>query len=144
METWKIFKSYKHRVVSKGGKEYFYDIIWEVSNKGNFRCNGKPKIPRMSKQDKYLRIRGNELAHRVVAEAFIPNPDNKPCVDHINRDRTDNRVENLRWVTMKENMNNPLTRNHINNLLDTVWNRKKIYRKTPLVLLLEKMIPIID
>ncbi len=50
--------------------------------------------------------------HRLVAMAFIPNPLNKPCIDHINTTRTDNRVENLRWVTHKENMNNPLSRKH--------------------------------
>ena len=44
--------------------------------------------------------------HRIVAETFIPNPDNKPEVDHINRIRNDNRVENLRWATRLENAQN--------------------------------------
>ena len=47
--------------------------------------------------------------HRLIAEAFIPNTEDKPYIDHINTVRTDNRIENLRWVTSKENSNNPIT-----------------------------------
>ena len=49
--------------------------------------------------------------HRLIAEAFIPNPENKPHIDHINTDTMDYRLSNLRWVTPKENSNNPITRN---------------------------------
>jgi hypothetical protein len=44
--------------------------------------------------------------HRLVAETFIPNPYGLLEVDHINRDKTDNQVSNLRWVTRKDNMKN--------------------------------------
>ena len=60
----------------------------------NFNKEGK-------KNQRYL--------HRLIAEAFIDNPDNKPEIDHINGVRDDNRVENLKWVSHKENMRNPLT-----------------------------------
>ena len=49
--------------------------------------------------------------HRLIAEAFIPNPENKPFIDHINTNTMDYRLSNLRWVTAKENSNNPITRN---------------------------------
>lgn len=48
--------------------------------------------------------------HRLLAEAFIPNPDSKPHIDHINTNTMDFRLSNLRWVTPKENANNPITR----------------------------------
>ena len=48
--------------------------------------------------------------HRLFAIAFIPNPNNLPQIDHINRVRTDNRIENLRWVTCSQNHYNRTTR----------------------------------
>lgn len=51
--------------------------------------------------------------HRLVAEAFIPNPEGKPNVDHIDTNPSNNMVDNLRWVTQQENALNPLTRKNI-------------------------------
>lgn len=48
--------------------------------------------------------------HRLVAEAFIPNLTQMPEIDHINGDRMDNNIDNLQWVTSKENKANPVTR----------------------------------
>lgn len=49
------------------------------------------------------------LLHRLIATAFIPNPENKPCVDHWDCNRENCSVENLRWVTYSENNRNPIT-----------------------------------
>lgn len=54
----------------------------------------------------------NFCIHLLIARAFIPNPENKSQVDHINTNRKDYRIENLRWVTPKENSNNKLTLKH--------------------------------
>lgn len=47
--------------------------------------------------------------HRLVATEFIPNPENKPCIDHVDNNKKNNNVNNLRWVTHQENMNNEIT-----------------------------------
>ena len=48
----------------------------------------------------------HKTVHRLIAEHFIPNPNNLPVVDHINQVRDDNRIENLRWATQSENILN--------------------------------------
>ena len=104
MET-EIFKFYK-----KSGGYKAPVKIYEVSNLGRVKLNGEIVEPHI---EHGYPAYGKFFIHRAVAELFIPNPENKPCVDHINTDRSDNRVENLRWVTYKENNSNPLTRNHV-------------------------------
>lgn len=104
-----------------------YEGIYQVSNLGRIKSlkYGKEKIRKPVKHKfGYLQIGLNNgkyrvyKVHRLVAQTFIPNPENKPHIDHINTDRTDNRAENLRWVTAKENANNKLTiEKHKNKLL---------------------------
>ena len=109
-----------------------YDGLYEVSNLGNVRSvdryvmhgkgyrllKGKPMKPQPNSRG-YLRTtlykngQGKYyFIHRLAANAFIPNPKNLPCIDHIDRNYLNNSVDNLRWCTQKENMNNPLTRKY--------------------------------
>ena len=120
-----------------------YEGLYECSNMGNVRSldrfvnrrNGsfglnkgktlKPHINHLGYKMIGLSMDGkykHYMVHRLIAQAFIPNTENKPCVDHINTDKTDNTVwlnedgslnyekTNLRWCTQKENINNPLTK----------------------------------
>ena len=68
--------------------------------------------------------------HRLVGSAFIPNPDNKPTIDHINRIKTDNSVSNLRWATRQEQTDNrdyPSNTGHKYIRL-TKWNTYEVQR----------------
>ena len=96
-------KSLERKIRKRNG----YRTIKELIKKPTLGKNGYLKICLC----KNCRVKFYSL-HRIVAETFIPNPENKPQVDHINTNKTDNRVENLRWCTNKENDNNPLSRLH--------------------------------
>ena len=89
-ENYEIEKQYPHRI-RKIGNKGFVNEYHQSAGYIQLKLNGKL-----------------ELKHRLIAEQFIENdnPDEKIQVDHINHIRTDNRIENLRWVTRKENRSN--------------------------------------
>lgn len=85
---------------------------YSVSTDGSVRNDdtGELKTPTLNNSTGYLAVdlysngkRSKKQVHRLVAEAFIPNDDSKPTVDHIDGDRTNNSADNLRWATYSEN-----------------------------------------
>lgn len=110
LEIWKPVVGYEgHYEVSNLGRVRSVDK--EVFVKNNCKAIKKGKV-RSLKTTKYgykevNLSKGNEAkskrVNRLVAEAFLPNPDNLPCVNHKNEDKLDNRVENLEWCDVRYN-----------------------------------------
>ena len=112
IEIWKDIKGYEsfYQVSNLGRVKSLSRSIYDsrgymVYRKGkikkpSFDKNGYPQIG-LCKNGTVI----TRKIHRLVAQAFIPNPENKPEINHKDEDKTNNRVDNLEWVTEKENVN---------------------------------------
>ena len=109
MEEWKDIKG--------------YEGIYQISNKGrvkslNYKRTGKEKILKLSSDTNgYKKItlfknskRKTYSIHKLVAEAFLPNPDNLPVVNHKDENKLNNNVENLEWCTQEYNVKYSLSK----------------------------------
>ena len=114
-------------------KEY---PVYEISNCGRVRSwhKGKPKIltPWLDSKKKYYMItltidnkQQKFLIHRLVAEYFVDNPQNKPVVNHIDHNTRNNYCDNLEWVTVQENVH------HSYSVMSQVRNIRNCILETP-------------
>lgn len=121
VEEWKVWKITKssNKYVKKG-------TVYEISSFGRAKINGQLQTEFRTNSSGYYGI-GCGFIHRGVAELFVPNPENKPEVDHIDGDQHNNMATNLRWVTSSENKKNPITRkrNSESHKGKEAWNKDK-------------------
>ena len=103
METWRKISNFSKYIISNKGR------IISLPLDRNFNI-GKTLVPTLASNGyHHVHLRTNEgqikivYVHRLIAEAFIPNPDNKPIVNHIDGNKLNNDASNLEWVTASEN-----------------------------------------
>ena len=109
-----------------------YEGHYQASNYGQIRSikfgKHKPRLQHNT-QNFYKNIRLCKknifctfLVHRLIAQTFIPNPENKPCVNHIDLNRINNYASNLEWITHKENTHHAI-KNGVN-----IGSKRKVFQ----------------
>ena len=91
-----------------------YENLYKINKQGKiFSCIYQKEMIQMTTNDgyKYVHLskfkkRSKGFIHRLLALQYIPNPENKPEIDHIDRNKQNNNIENLRWVSRLENCHN--------------------------------------
>lgn len=108
-----------------------FEGVYEVSSDGQIRKFDGSVMNQWPNHNGYMLVkltsaklgkRAECKVHRLVAEAFIPNPENKPFINHIDNDPANNQAANLEWCTQKENIAHARRQNRMK---DDYWKGKK-------------------
>lgn len=132
MENLEIYNKVKE-VPKNAQKEISnFEGLYFISSEGKvFNSKGKELIGGISDGYRYVDLYKNSIKHRkkihrLVAQAFIPNPENKPFINHIDGNRQNNNVTNLEWCTNQENQIHALKYGLNNNYGANCWKSRKV------------------
>lgn len=129
---WRNVVGYENYLqVNRNGEIRSIERLIPRAKRGNVLIQSKVLTPHPDPKG-YMKIRTsvdgkktNIKVHRAVAEAFIPNPFNKPQIDHIDGNKSNNSVDNLRWVTNRENYDYSYANGSRQNSIAALQNAKK-------------------
>ena len=123
--------------------ENFQDIIgftnYMINENGEVYSKGRKNLMKIQQPRGYksVKLRKDNKSycktiHRLLGLQYLPNPNNKPCIDHLNRNKSDNSLSNLRWATYNENAKNRTSKinstSRFTGVRKTTNNKKNPYR----------------